>query len=101
MSIFRYFLFFLAQKRTSNYNLVDDCKLLFTQEGYKVNATWHGKKNKFITSWYGPLCTHTWVFFGVAYRHKLKHSLLGALRKMVLLIFENIKRDEWYWWKLL
>ena len=45
MSIFRYFLFFLAQKRTSNYNLVDDCKLLFTQEGYKVNATWHGKKN--------------------------------------------------------
>ena len=45
--------------------------------------------------------TFTWVFLGVTYRHKLNHSLLGFPRKMVLLKFENIKRDEWYWWKLL
>ena len=36
---------------------------------------------------------------GVTYRHKLQLSLLGVPRKMVLLKFENIKRDEW--WKLL
>ena len=39
---------------------------------------------------------HTWVILGAAYRHKLKHSLLGVPRKIVLLKFENIKRDEWY-----
>ena len=33
-------------------------------------------------------------FLGVTYRHKLKHSLLGVPRKIVLLKFENIKRDE-------
>ena len=30
----------------------------------------------------------------IIYRLKLKHSLLGVPRKMVLLKFENIKRDE-------
>ena len=34
------------------------------------------------------------VFLGVTYRHKEKHSLLGFPRKVVLLKFENIKRDE-------
>ena len=29
------------------------------------------------------------IVFGVTYRQKLKHSLLGAPRKMVLLKFEN------------
>ena len=33
-------------------------------------------------------------FLGVAYRPKLKHSLIGVPRKMVLLKFENIKKDE-------
>ena len=32
-------------------------------------------------------------FLGVTYRHKLKHSLLGVPRKMVLLKFENVNRD--------
>ena len=32
------------------------------------------------------------VFLGVKYRHKLKHSLLGVLKKMVLLKFENKER---------
>ena len=40
-------------------------------------------------------------FLGVAYRHKLKHSLLDVPRKIVLLKFENMKRDEWSWLKLL
>ena len=31
---------------------------------------------------------------GVIYRHKLKHSLAAVPRKMVLLKFENIKKDE-------
>ena len=35
----------LAWKRTSNYNLVDDCILLFRQEGCKVVATWHERKS--------------------------------------------------------
>ena len=34
------------------------------------------------------------VFLGVTYKHKLKHSLLGVPRKMMLLKFENIKRDK-------
>ena len=33
------------------------------------------------------------VFLDVTYRHKLKHSLLGVPRKMVLLKFEN--KEEW------
>ena len=42
---FRYFLFFLTQERTSNYNLVDECILLFRKEGCKDVATWHQRKN--------------------------------------------------------
>ena len=30
-------------------------------------------------------------FLGFTYRHKLKHSLLGVTRKMVLLKFENVR----------
>ena len=33
-------------------------------------------------------------FVGVTYRHKLKHSLLGVPRKMALLKFENVNKDE-------
>ena len=36
----------------------------------------------------------TWVFLGVTFRQTLKHSLVGVPRKMVLLKFEIIKRDE-------
>ena len=32
--------------------------------------------------------------FGATFRHKLKHSLVGVPRKIVLLKFENIKRDK-------
>ena len=100
MSIFRYFLFFLAQKKTWNYTLVDDCILLFTQEVYKVVAVWYRRNKWFITNWYDIFCTHTWDFLDETYRHKLRHLLLGVSR-MVLLKFENIKRDGWSWWKLI
>ena len=33
-------------------------------------------------------------FLGVTHRHKLKHSLSGVPRKMVLVKFENIKRND-------
>ena len=51
-------------------------------------------------SWYDIFCTHIWVYFGYDI-HKLKYSLLGIPRKMVLRKCENIKGDEWSWWKLL
>ena len=99
MLIFRYFLFFLAQKRTWKYNLIDDYILLFTLKGYKVViGTWHRScwclapkliYNELI--WYF-MYSYLRVFSGVTYIHKLKHSLLGVLRKMVLLKFENKKK---------
>ena len=102
MSIFRYFLFFPAQKRTWNYNLVDDCIVLFTQEGCNVVlGTWHrscwylASKKKLIYNeliWHF-LYSYLIVFLGVTYRHKLKHSLLGVPRKMVLLKFES--KEKW------
>ena len=102
MSIFRCFLFFLSQKRTWNYNLVGDCILLFTQEGYKVvvgtchRSCWYlPPKKKLI---YNELIWHFMnsylrVYLGLTYRHKLKHSLLGVPRKMVHLKFEN--KGKW------
>ena len=47
ISIFRYFLLFLVQTKASSYNLVDECILLFKQEGCKVMATWHRRRNNF------------------------------------------------------
>ena len=41
ISIFRYFLLFLAQKETWNYNLVDDCIVIFKQEWCKIIVNWH------------------------------------------------------------
>ena len=45
MSILRHFLLFLAQKRTSNYNLVDLYILLFKKVGWKGVTTLHRRKN--------------------------------------------------------
>ena len=102
MSIFRYFLFFLAQKWTWNYNLVEDCILLFAQEGYKVVVgTWHrsywylapNKKLIFNELIWHFMYSYLRVFLDVTYRHKLNHSLLGVPRKLVFLKFEN--KEKW------
>ena len=82
--------------------MVDNCILLFTQEGYKaVLGTWNrscwylSPKKQLI---YNELLWHfrysyLRVFLGVTYRYKLKHSLLGVARKMVLVKFEN--KEKW------
>ena len=42
---------FYLKKKISNYNLVDACIRVFRQEGCKVVATWHRRKNWFIRIW--------------------------------------------------